>query len=301
MPSFSTRLAALVVALVLQACDCAGPRLSIRQDDDGGAMTAEFFCGNGFVEEPWEECDFGLEDNVGGPAGTCNPDCTLSRVCPQGQRYDPTRVLCVAVPDGGADAGPIVDAGTPVLDGGSGAFIEGTLWHETPFMPASVAPKVPIAGAIARLTNEARTVTFGSVTTGQDGRFRFAISPGVAYAVFYEVPGRFYAEPDYARRLLPARPGETLNADYSFYLKGIHFRVGEVGTGVPIEGVSVTVESAGRVLVGPVLTNSHGYVHLMNSPAPGVLTFRKQGYDTFTGSENPMHQLLGGLVLQRRQ
>lgn len=301
MPSFDIRLAALLVALVLQACDCAGPRLSIRHDEDGGVMTAESFCGNGFVEEPFEECDFGLEDNVGGPAGTCNPDCTLSRVCPPGQRYEPSRVLCVVVADAGqADAGA-VDAGAPLVDGGSGAFIEGTLWHETPFMPAAVAPKRPIAGAVARLTNEARTVTFGSVTTGPDGRFRFAISPGVAYAVSYEVPPQFYAEPDYARRLLPARPGETLNADYAFFLKGIHYRVGESGTNVPLEAVSVTVESAGRVLVGPVLTNSHGYVHLMNSPMPGVLIFRKQGYDPFTAVENPMHQLLGGLVLQRRQ
>jgi fibro-slime domain-containing protein len=56
-------------------------------------------CGDGNVDEGFEECDDG--DNLGGP-GSCNPDCTAGPRCGDGIRQPDLGEDCDAGPDNGA-------------------------------------------------------------------------------------------------------------------------------------------------------------------------------------------------------
>ena len=88
-----------------------GIRTRFEFCDDGAAMnTGEYgrcnatctalgpFCGDGIVQEEFEECDNG--DNLGGTDG-CNPDCTSGPFCGDGVRQPDLGESCDAGEENG--------------------------------------------------------------------------------------------------------------------------------------------------------------------------------------------------------
>jgi hypothetical protein len=274
-----TPLFLVCLSLAVAACNCGNPRLTIHEQPtlaDGGRVAS--VCGNGFVEAPHEECDFGAENNLGGPVGSCNPDCFLSRACPAGSSYDEARIQCVAMPDGGLDAG--WDAGSaPPRDAGVGAKVVGVLAeYAGALSPSVLHPNVPIDGATVHLRARGAMVDLSTRTTGPDGRFEFDVSPGAAYDLVHDTPSAFYNEGT-PRPVPLAMPGETVRADLQFLRKGVSFVVRTLASSTAIPGVEVTVVAPGnRLIAGPRLTDAEGFVHFPPTSERGVMVFQKAGY-----------------------
>lgn len=269
----------VVCLLTLAACDCGNPRLSIRDNPTADAGPGASVCGNGFLELPFEECDFGLESNTGGPAGSCNPDCFLSRACAAGERFDEARVTCVTVADAGVNDAGVVDAGQPVEDAGVGAKVVGVLVEYPGALFNSVLhPDAPIAGAIVHLRRTGSTRDLATFTTQADGRFEFDVAPGGSYQLVDEVPPELYNEAN-PRTVPVAAPGQTVRADTRFLRKGVSFVVRQLTTSTAIAGVEVTVVAPGnRLLAGPRQTDAEGFVHFPPTTERGTMVFEKAGY-----------------------
>ncbi|MER2561595.1 MAG: SpaA isopeptide-forming pilin-related protein [Myxococcaceae bacterium] len=288
----------LVVSLLtLTACDCGNPRLSIHEGTPPDAGPRASACGNGFLELPFEECDFGIESNTGGPAGACNPDCFLSRACPVGQRFDEARVSCVAEVDAGA-----VDAGAAVEDAGVGAKVVGVLVEYPGALFNSVLhPDTPIAGAIVHLRRAGSSRDLATFTTQADGRFEFDLAPGGAYQLVDEVPPDLYNEAN-PRPVPVAAAGQTVRADARFLRKGVSFVVRTLATSMAIDGVQVTVMAPGnRVLAGPRQTDAEGFVHFPPTSERGTMVFEKPGfrrYELGMPSVDTTSTVIGGCGLE---
>lgn len=288
----------LVVSLLaLAGCDCGNPRLSIHDGTPADAGPGASVCGNGFLELPFEECDFGLESNIGGPAGACNPDCFLSRACPVGQRFDEARVSCV----GDGDAG-LVDAGVPVEDAGVGAKVVGVLVEYPGALTSSVLhPDVPIAGAIVHLRRAGSSRDLATFTTLADGRFEFDVAPGGSYQLVDDVPPHLYNEAN-PRPVPVAAAGQTVRADTRFLRKGVSFVVRQLANSMAIPDVAVTVVAPGnRVLAGPRLTDAEGFVHFPPTMERGTMVFEKAGfrrYELGMPSVDTTSTVVGGCGLE---
>ncbi len=285
------------VVLTLAACDCGNPRLSIHEGTAADAGPRASACGNGFLELPFEECDFGIESNTGGPAGACNPDCFLSRACPVGQRFDEARVSCVAEVDAGA-----VDAGAAVEDAGVGAKVVGVLVEYPGALFNSVLhPDTPIAGAIVHLRRAGSSRDLATFTTQADGRFEFDLAPGGAYQLVDEVPPDLYNEAN-PRPVPVAAAGQTVRADARFLRKGVSFVVRTLATSMAIDGVQVTVMAPGnRVLAGPRQTDAEGFVHFPPTSERGTMVFEKPGfrrYELGMPSVDTTSTVIGGCGLE---
>lgn len=288
----------LVVSLItLAACDCGNPRLSIHDNTSADAGPRASVCGNGFLELPFEECDFGLESNTGGPAGACNPDCFLSRACPLGERFDEARVSCVAAVDAG-----VIDAGIPAEDAGVGAKVVGVLVEYPGALFNSVLhPDAPIAGAIVHLRRAGSARDLATFTTLADGRFEFDLAPGGAYQLVDEVPPELYNEAN-PRTVPVAASGQTVRADTRFLRKGVSFVVRQLNNSTAISGVDVTVMAAGnRVLAGPRQTDAEGFVHFPPTTERGTMVFEKAGfrrYELGMPSVDTTSTVVGGCGLE---
>ncbi len=288
----------LVVSLLtLAACDCGNPRLSIHDGTSTDAGPRASACGNGFLELPFEECDFGIESNTGGPAGACNPDCFLSRACPAGQRFDEATVSCV----GDVDSG-VVDAGVPMEDAGVGAKVVGVLVEYPGALSTSVLhPDAPIAGAIVHLRRAGSSRDLATFTTLGDGRFEFELAPGGSYQLVDEVPPDLYNEAN-PRPVPVAAAGQTVRADTRFLRKGVSFVVRQLSTSTAIPGVAVTVVAPGnRVLAGPRQTDAEGFVHFPPTTERGTMVFEKSGfrrYELGMPSVDTTSTVVGGCGLE---